>query len=80
LLKGFAVRLLVRLGTEDYVAPRHTARVKPPVIRLRNLQAQPVVVCVGLSGQNHPTTLEFVLVDTDLFALDAMVFFWHDVV
>ena len=35
---------------------RHPTDVKPPIVRLRDVQAKPVIVRIGTADQDLPTT------------------------
>src|SRR5262245_2715791 len=60
-LERFPIRLLARYGFEYGMTAGHTANVKPPIIGLRQLQAQIVVVSIGATDQHRPTPRQTVL-------------------
>ena len=76
-LQGIAVGLLARLGPEYYMASGHTAHMKPPVVGFCDLEAQPLVVRIGLAGQHDPAARQLVLINAGPASLNSRLLFRH---
>src|SRR6266850_5703272 len=55
-LQGCAVGIISRACQQQDMTARHPPDVKPPIVRLGDVQAEPVVVRIGTADQDLPTT------------------------
>jgi hypothetical protein len=64
LAQGIAPWLLIRLRPQYDMASRHAVGVKPPVTRLRQLDAEIVIVGIGGADQQRPPARQLVVNDS----------------